>query len=390
MSKNITTNDDTDIQNIFDTLLSDDTDTDNEDDDIEDNENEDYNNTNNDDETDVFLNTLNNVVEKNDITETIPKIVNTKIEVKSSIKNLNYANRLGDLTFDNNDIYQKTEFGKLNILYKRVRDPNNDITNYFTSHCNIIGQMNTDTNKPIYHTSKQLSKHYVLMDMETLISTIKSGISITNEDVFVDPFICTWKADTTRSLKTIDNQLEKDLFLLYSGFDSSKIFNVDTSRIELYISNSYDGSSAILSSFAFYMLAKDDSGKLHKFRDFFSIREKKNKFLHKGIQVTDIQESLINIDRDITNDINIMKKEKLSEDDLNSIASKFQKHKAKNLRQRHEKIPEKYNNVYFSLLMVSSILNEEYKTSEHFNVQPIINKILKKVFEKHHKKSQIV
>lgn len=310
------------------------------------------------------------------------------VEVKNSILDLPYTHKLGNVTFadDSDDTYCITEFDKMDIVYKRVRNPVGQLTDYYSSHCHIKGQVDTN-DVPVYGTSNQLSKHYIAIHMEYLIKEIKSGIQFDNEKIYVEPFICTWRADTKKTLTTMDSDLEKDLFMIYSGFDSEKIFNVKDTKIELYISNSYDGKSAILSNFVINMMGVDGNGNQKVVRDFFSIRDVKNKFLHKGIQISDIQSTLSNIDLNINNDIQIMKNIKMTEEEINEIATKFQKSKAKQIRQRYESLPDKYKNMYFSLLIVSSILSDDYKASEHFNVQPIVNKIVRRAFDKYNKKN---
>ena len=376
----------TDVDDIFNSLLSDDVEEMYNEEEIDEPMDEDDDDT--DDQPDnTVIDTANSAPattapKKRGRPKSVHKLA---VEVKNSIANLPYTHKLGDVQFNEDDMYTINEFGKMDVIYKRVRNPINELTDYYSSHCQVKTQLDKQGN-PVYETSNQLSKHYIAIHMESLIEDIKSGITFDNELVYVEPFICTWRADTKKTLTTIDSELEKDLFMIYSGFDSTKIFNVKDTKIELYVSNSYDGKSAILSNFVINMIGEDSNGNQRIVRDFFSIRDMKNKFLHKGIQISDIQATLSNIDLNINNDIQVMKNIKMTPEEINEIATKFQKSKAKQIRQRFESMPDKYKNMYFSLLIVSSILSDDYKASEHFNVQPIVNKIVKRAVDKYNRK----
>lgn len=310
--------------------------------------------------------------------------VGVKTSSQSNIDALSFANRLGTLTFTN-DMFTKNEFGKLDVVYKKVLDPTGKETDYFSSHCNVIG-CNDDNGNPIYRTSTQLSKNYILIDMEDLInSVIKNSITFQNETIHTAPFLCTWAGNTTKQLTTINSQLEKDMFLIYSGFDSNKLFSIKNSNIDIYISNSYDGKSAIFMSFVLSVMMEDEDGNEKEFKDFFSLRETKNKFLHKGIQVSDIQDALLNIDNSIDDDIDVMKQYKLSEDDIDKICKKLRNKKGDDFKNKLDSMPSKYDNVYFSLLMLSTLVQDNYDTFEHFNLQPIVNKIVDGIFKDHEK-----
>jgi hypothetical protein len=335
-------------------------------------------------------------IEVEDIEENIANEVETEIEtlsnplvqhineVKESIQTYNkFSNKLDNLEFDSEtDTYTLTEFDKMQIVYKIVRNPSNEITNYFSTHCRMINEDETFTS---YETSNQLSKHYVLTSVEDLIDNyITKAFNIKEPFVQLDPFTCVWKGKTDKKLKVIDDNIIKDIFAICTGKSPDTVFNVRDTTIDMNIMNTYDGKKAISVTLSLSINIDIDGQKL-VLNDYFTLSNSSLKYLHKGIQLTSLEEALSSIEQNFIEDIKILKTYKPTDADISSISMFMSKKKSKEYKNRWENIPSMYKNMYYNLLLLSSIVQEEYRAKEHINIQTSVNKLVKDIYKKYNK-----
>lgn len=295
-----------------------------------------------------------------------PSSISNK-KINSNNRNYpSFAKQLHQINLDKDNCYKFTEFDKLEVVYKNITDPMGAKSNYF----NVFSKK-SDSDK--YNTSAiTLSKKYVCINMEELIEKIKSSMTVDEINLHVSPFVVEWVGRTERELKAIESQVQKDLFSVVSGFKADSIFEIRDTQIELSISNSYDGKSSFQISFNFSFTLPN--GKIYK--DYFTINDFSNKYLHKGIQINDIQESIDNIDENqIINTISAMKKYTLNETDIKYIRHKLNKENSKKFADFLDSCPEKYNNLYFSLLALSNILNNNYSSDQRSGLNQVIRGI---------------
>ena len=291
--------------------------------------------------------------------------------------NNHYSMRLmhADLT---DSMFNLSEFGKMNIIYKQIMDPNGDPTDYFSSHCNIDGKKKKDSDELVYETSNQLSKKYIMTSLEKLVEYIKSNMEITSENIQVSPFVSIWSGLTSKKIQLVENSIERDMFDIYTGMSIEKTFTCDTNEIELVISNSYDGKKAIHVGLTLSIIGKDETGNDIKMRDFFTLSHVSSKYLHKGIQVANIQETLKDLDENFLKDIDILKNHPIEMSDIKTLSLYLRKSSSKTFKNRWEDLPAHYKNLYFTLILLSSVLNDAYTASEHANLQSAVSKLVKK------------
>lgn len=297
---------------------------------------------------------------------TTPKAVKPKV-LRNITTLPDFAKKLRSVEHDNNE-YSFNEFDKLEVTYKRILDPSGEPTNYYSTHTRTPGG---DT----YNTSNTLLSHnYVVIHMDDLISKIQTEMSIDEIDMKVSPFVIEWIAQTEKTLKTIESQVQKDLFYIVSGFKSDEVFKSNKTVIEMCISNSYDGKNSFHISFNFHFKNDDKS-----IRDFFTINQFAGKYFHKGLQIADVKDSIHKIEEEkIVKSIHAMKDYHLSEGDIKRIKSKMCKENRNKFDDILEEFPESYNNLYYNLLCLSGILNDNYTAAEHSGLTQITGKIIAK------------
>ena len=329
-------------------------------------------------------------IEENIVTEVESKIKSEVIEYnieevkESAVQTYNkFSNKLDNLEFDpETDTYTLTEFDKMQIVYKIVRNPSNEITNYFSTHCRMI---NEDDTFKSYETSNQLSKHYVLTSVEDLIDNyITKAFNIKEPFVQLDPFSCVWKGKTDKKLKVIDDNIIKDIFAICTGKSPDTVFNVRDTTIDMNIMNTYDGKKAISVTLSLSINIEINGQKL-VLNDYFTLSNSSLKYLHKGIQLTSLEEALSSIEQNFIDDIKILKTYEPTEADISSISMFMSKKKSKEYKNRWENIPSMYKNMYYNLLLLSSIVQEEYRAKEHINIQTSVNKLVKNIYKKYNK-----
>jgi hypothetical protein len=210
--------------------------------------------------------------------------------------------------------------------------------------------------------------------MDDLIKKIQSEMSIDQIDLKISPFVIEWIAETEKTLRTIESQVQKDLFYIVSGFKSEEVFSANKTVIEMCISNSYDGKNSFHISFNFHFKQGDKS-----IRDFFTINQFATKYIHKGLQIADIKDSIHRIEEEkVIKSVHAMKEYKLTESDIKKIKSKMCKENRNKFDDILENFPESYNNLYYNLLCLSGILNDNYTAAEHSGLTQVTGKIIAK------------
>lgn len=286
-----------------------------------------------------------------------------------------FASKLRNVEHTNNE-YSFNEFDKLEVTYKQIMDPSGNPSNYYSTHTRIPG---SDT----YYTSNTLLSHnYVVIHMDDLIKKIQAEMTIDQIDLKVSPFVIEWIAETEKTLRTIESQVQKDLFYIVSGFKSEEVFSANKTVIEMCISNSYDGKNSFHISFNFHFKQGDKS-----IRDFFTINQFASKYIHKGLQIADIKDSIHRIEEEkVIKSVNAMKEYKLTESDIKKIKSRMCKENRNKFDDILENFPESYNNLYYNLLCLSGILNDNYTAAEHSGLTQITGKIIAKALVIHNSK----
>lgn len=304
-------------------------------------------------------------------------------EIKEELNSIKkFSNKLGDIKFNEDDVYTLTEFDKMQLVYKIVRNPDNEATNYFSTHCRMI---NPDDTFASYETSNQLSKHYVLTSVEALVDNyITNSFNIKEPSISMDHFSCVWKGKTDKKLKIIDDSIIKDIFAVCTGQSSDSVFKVRDTTINMNIMNTYDGKKAISVTLSLGITI-DVDGKEMVLNDYFTLSNNSLKYLHKGIQLTSLEEALSSIEDNFINDIKILKSYVPTDDDISSISRFMSKRKSKEYKNRWENIPTMYKNMYYNLLLLSSIVQDEYRAKEHINIQESVNKLVRSVYKKYEK-----
>lgn len=321
--------------------------------------------------------------EVNVTVESEPIVNSTSENKEENFSYKKYSNKLGDLKFDpETDTFTLNEFDKLQIVYKIVRNPSNEITNYFSSHCRMINPDDTFTS---YETSNQLSKHYVLTSVEDLVDNyISNSFNIKEPVINTDAFSCVWKGKTDKKLKTIDDSIIKDIFTICTGQSPDTVFKVRDTNINMNIMNTYDGKKAISFTLSFGINI-EVGGKEMVLNDYFTLSNSSLKYLHKGIQLTSLEDALSSIEQNFIEDIKILKSYEPTSEDISSISRYMSKRKSKEYKNRWENIPSMYKNMYYNLLLLSSIVQDEYRAKEHINIQESVNKLVKSVYKKYEK-----
>lgn len=311
--------------------------------------------------------------------DTVNAITEIKEELNSYKK---FSNKLGDIKFNEDDVYTLTEFDKMQIVYKIVRNPDDQITNYFSTHCRMINADDTFTS---YETSNQLSKHYVLTSVEDLVDHyITNSFNIKDPIIETDPFYCVWKGKTDKKLKIIDDSIIKDIFTVCTGNSPDSVFKVRDTTINMNIMNTYDGKKAISVTLSLGITI-DIDGKEMVLNDYFTLSNNSLKYLHKGIQLTSLETALSSIEQNFIDDIKILKSYVPTAEDISSISRYMSKKKSKEYKNRWENIPSMYKNMYYNLLLLSSIVQDEYRAKEHINIQESVNKLVRSIYRKYEK-----
>lgn len=298
------------------------------------------------------------------------------IAVKNTFSN-HYSMRLADAELIDG-MFTLSEFGKMDIVYKQIVDPSGHLTDYFSSHCNIGGAKDKEGVNLVYETSNQLSKKYIMTSLEKLVNYIKSNIAITSDSIKYSPFVSIWSGLTNKSLQLVEDSIERDMFDIYTGMSVDKTFTCNTNEIELVISNSYDGKKAIHVGLTLSIIGVDETGAEVKMRDYFTLSHVSSKYLHKGIQVASIQDTLKDLDENFLKDIDILKNHPIETADVKALSLCLRKGRSKKFKATWEELPKHYKNLYFTLMLLSSVLNESYSASEHVNLQSAVSKLVKK------------
>jgi hypothetical protein len=297
----------------------------------------------------------------------------------SFIMDNSWSFKLGKNT-NKSGIVNVTEFNRMKFIYKTIIDPSNKDTKYYSCHCNLDNNKDSDGNLVWYTNNLCLSSHYRVAHIESFVKTLKEQIDISNDSVYdIYPFSLSWKGSVVgEDLELFNNEYEKVVYELMTGNIAN--FKPVKNNLDIYVLNSYDGKSSLNLNFVTKM-AVSNGIKTEYIKDFFTLATIHNKVTHKGSfeKVCSNISSVTNTYR--TNAVilkNFMLEKKEYDEITEEVASKFSgdsKRKLNGLFEGLFGLEPKHRNLFYIMFATSQVLDKEYNPHRHISLNQIFGKL---------------
>lgn len=312
---------------------------------------------------------------------------------------LQWANKLSN-SGDNDVTF--SEFGKQTYKYIHVKNPVNKNTGYFTCHCNVGGQtrilfdsknrkLTDETGQPMREMvwvtkNGMLSKHYNVASMESLVDYLKEKLDIKEgiELWHQTPFYLTWKGRIQSDFDIFKTPEVKEVFECVSGIDTTQFSKINCG-VDLYILNCYSGNSAVIFDFVINMTLQNSAGEVKTFKDFFTLANKQVRLTHKG-SLDSLTRDALNFNLDITKEIDIMSDYIITNSMVESICNKLQNKYRQDFMDEWSQLPGPNKNLFYTLLLTSSYLGEDYTSDVHSDLIKETSKLIKNATKEYNKK----
>lgn len=281
----------------------------------------------------------------------------------------------------NEDVdYDLKEFDSHLYKFKRIFDPSNKITPYYTIHCNIDGKKNKDGELEWHTKNANLSKKYVAASLDKLSKYIKENMNVTNEYVNTKtPFIISWNCDTVEEIKPFNREIDQVLFESITGIDMN-VYKNASSKVRLNVLNSYDGRTSMFATYLNNMVFENKDGNKKNFIDYFTMNSMSKSVPHMGTMDI-IKTGLENVSEKVKEDVEKLKKykpENLTEI-MKECSKKLRGDVKKSFNSTWDSVPSKNKNMFYALLMLSSALNKAYNSKTHLSYVYTLNPIISKM-----------
>jgi hypothetical protein len=333
--------------------------------------------------------------EKNKIEDKVEKVENNKNEENKN--NIDWGVKL--LTSGSNDL-TINEFGLQTYKYSHVLNPEGEQSGYYSCHCYQNGEKKTvknyadeDIEINVWRTSPRiLSKHYVAGNMSSLTAKLDKLFNLKNTKVVsTKPFVISWKGEMQKELKHFDNEGHKIVFEIMTGIESKEIENVKNST-DVFVLNSYGGTSSAYLDFVVNMSFVDNSGNKVSTIDYFTLSKFGYRLLHRGMNFNEMTEKCFNNLDNVSKEVEILKSYNPNEEELKNITIKMKE----NFRNQfnllwNERVPINHRDLYHALLLLSVLLHQNYNAQNHFVLRTAIEAVVNKAhkqYEKNEKKHE--
>lgn len=289
---------------------------------------------------------------------------------------------------DISDSFSFDEFNEHRYTYKRVKDPDNNDTDYYA-----IFYKNLKVDSDWVAASGLLSKHYTIAQSEEIAKALKEEINVKNERVIGAPFLLSYYAKTDKTgIKVFNDDCSKKMFEIISGIESDRMENMQTS-VTINFLNTYNGTQSIRVNYILDLSYNDDGGEnKSKLNDYFLLSQFGHRFEHRTSSLGKVTTELPKIQEYCDMSVTTFKncKNKIVGYTLDEfaaqIASRFKKVQGNIFDSYWDSTPPEYKNFLSMLIITSSILDHSYDVKVHNSlsrlITPAINHLLKPVVEK--------
>lgn len=266
---------------------------------------------------------------------------------------------------ENELIIQEGDMQK--YIYKKVLDPEGNETGLFEGFCLDSGVGSWKSMNGL------LSKKYIAANLNEFINSAFTDIEFTNQISKHEPFYMSKVLYTNNALTVLDADSAKTLFELITGASDLSISNIN-SKLSIMISNSYNGTMSIRMDYVITN-SVNVNGNSVSFDDYFLLNKHHFTFQHMMGGFDNIASDFSNIQNYLDTEINRLKSHVLSDNDIQTISSKFYKKAGReSFLSSCENLNDNTKNMFYVMMLASMVLNSHYDIQSHKNIRSYIDK----------------